>query len=162
LDELERALALVKAQGAAARLRVDLGEVRGFAYYTGIRFAGFVPGVGDAVLQGGRYDDLVARYGRAARATGFAVDVEAIAQGERARGPGGGLPRRGVLIAGEGGRPSARGRALGRRGVRAAVDPGARSADELAGYAADIGARALLTLDGTAAKLYAGGPPRPV
>jgi len=162
LDELERALALVKAQGAAARLRVDLGEVRSFAYYTGIRFAGYVPGVGDAVLHGGRYDDLVARYGRAVRATGFAVDVEAIAQGEQAQGRSDGLPRRGVLIAGEGERPYALATALRRLGVRAAVDPGARSADELAGYAADIGARAVLVLDGTAAKLYAGGPPRPV
>src|SRR5262249_44914541 len=107
-------------QGAAARLRVDLGEVRSFAYYTGIRFAGYVPGVGDAVLHGGRYDDLVERYGRAVRATGFAVDVEAIAQGEQAQGRGDGLPRRGVLIAGEGERPYALAAALRRLAARAA------------------------------------------
>lgn len=65
---------------------VDLGEVRGFEYYTGIRFAGFAPGVGDAILRGGRYDELVARYGRAAPATGFAVDIEAIAQAQRSAG----------------------------------------------------------------------------
>jgi ATP phosphoribosyltransferase regulatory subunit len=65
---------------------VDLGEIRGFEYYTGIRFAGFAPGVGEAVLRGGRYDELVARYGRSAPATGFAVDIEAIAQAQRSAG----------------------------------------------------------------------------
>ena len=62
-----------------ARLHVDLGEVRGFDYYTGVRFQAFVPGAPDAVLQGGRYDDLLARYGRPSPAVGFAVDVDAVA-----------------------------------------------------------------------------------
>src|SRR5262249_50301241 len=101
-------------------------------------------------------------YGRAARATGFAVDVEAIAQGEQAQGRSDGLPRRGVLIAGEGERPYVLATALRRLGVRAAVDPGARAANELAGYADAIGAKAVLVLDGSSAKLYAGGAPRPI
>ncbi len=58
---------------------VDLGEVRGFPYYTGLRLAGWLPGVGDAALVGGRYDNLVARYGRDLPATGFAVDIEHVA-----------------------------------------------------------------------------------
>ena len=62
-----------------ARLHVDLGEVRGFDYYTGVRFQAFVPGAPDAVLQGGRYDGLLARYGRPSPAVGFAVDVDAVA-----------------------------------------------------------------------------------
>jgi len=60
-------------------ITIDLGEVRGFDYYTGIRFAGYFEGAGDAVLRGGRYDELVRRYGAEAHATGFAVDIEAIA-----------------------------------------------------------------------------------
>jgi ATP phosphoribosyltransferase regulatory subunit len=60
-------------------LHVDLGEVRGFDYYTGIRLQGFVPGASEPVLQGGRYDSLLGRYGRPCPAVGFAVDVEAIA-----------------------------------------------------------------------------------
>ena len=61
-----------------ARLHVDLGEVRGFDYYTGVRFQAFVPGAPDAVLGGGRYDDLLGRYGRPSPAVGFAVDVDAV------------------------------------------------------------------------------------
>ena len=162
LDELEHTLGLVKAQGAAARLRVDLGEVRGFAYYTGIRFAGFVPGVGDAVLLGGRYDDLIARYGRAARATGFAIDVESIAQGEQARGGGNGVLPRGVLVAGEDERCYPIAGALRRLGLRAVVEPATRTAEDLAAYAGQIGARAVLVLDGKGAKQLGTGPARPV
>ena len=62
-----------------ARLHVDLGEVRGFDYYTGVRFQAFVTGAASAVLQGGRYDGLLARYGRPSPAVGFAVDVDAVA-----------------------------------------------------------------------------------
>ena len=52
--------------------------MRGFDYYTGVRFQAFVPGAASAVLQGGRYDDLLARYGRPSPAVGFAVDVDAV------------------------------------------------------------------------------------
>ncbi|MFN0249240.1 MAG: ATP phosphoribosyltransferase regulatory subunit, partial [Kofleriaceae bacterium] len=67
-------------------LTVDLGDLRGFDYYTGVRFAGYASGAPEAVLRGGRYDELVGRYGRPARATGFAIDLEALAQAQRALG----------------------------------------------------------------------------
>ncbi len=79
LAELGAILDALDARGLAARVRVDLGEVRGFDYYTGVRFQAFVRGAADAVLGGGRYDDLLARYGRPSPAVGFAVDVEAVA-----------------------------------------------------------------------------------
>jgi ATP phosphoribosyltransferase regulatory subunit len=79
LGELSAIVAAAKARGIDARLHVDLGEVRGFDYYTGVRFQAFVAGAPDAVLRGGRYDDLLARYGRPSPAVGFAVDVEAVA-----------------------------------------------------------------------------------
>ncbi len=66
------------------QLGVDLGDVRGFEYYTGMRLAGFVGGAPEAVVSGGRYDSLLARYGRAATATGFSVDIEALAEAQRA------------------------------------------------------------------------------
>jgi ATP phosphoribosyltransferase regulatory subunit len=72
-------------------LSLDLGDLRGFDYYTGVRFAAYAAGAPDAVLRGGRYDELVVRYGRAARATGFAIDLEAVAQAhpiDAARAPG--------------------------------------------------------------------------
>jgi ATP phosphoribosyltransferase regulatory subunit len=77
--DLSAIVAAVEKRRVDARLHVDLGEVRGFDYYTGVRFQAFVDGAPDAVLRGGRYDDLLARYGRESPAVGFAVDVEAVA-----------------------------------------------------------------------------------
>jgi len=79
LAELAAIVAAIEVRKLDARLHVDLGEVRGFDYYTGVRFQAFVPGASDAVLRGGRYDGLLARYGRPSPAVGFAVDVDAVA-----------------------------------------------------------------------------------
>jgi len=79
LGDLRAIVDALDARGVDAHLHVDLGEVRGFDYYTGVRFQGFVVGAPDAVLAGGRYDDLLARYGRPSPAVGFAIDVEAAA-----------------------------------------------------------------------------------
>ncbi len=65
---------------AADALHVDLGEVRGFDYYTGTRLRVWAPGVARPVLRGGRYDDLIGRYGDGAPATGFALDLDALEQ----------------------------------------------------------------------------------
>jgi ATP phosphoribosyltransferase regulatory subunit len=78
LKDLGAIVAAVRALSVEARLHVDLGEVRGFDYYTGVRFQAFVPGAPDAVVMGGRYDDLLGRYGRPSPAVGFAVDVDAV------------------------------------------------------------------------------------
>ena len=78
-DEVARVL-----DGLPPELRdgatIDLGEVRGFDYYTGVRFAFYLDGIGDPVACGGRYDGLLARFGWDAPATGFAVDVERCAR----------------------------------------------------------------------------------
>ncbi len=79
LADLARIVAAVEAREIPARLHIDLGEVRGFDYYTGLRFQGYAEGAGQAVLGGGRYDDLLGRYGRPSPAVGFAVDVEVAA-----------------------------------------------------------------------------------
>ena len=70
--------ALCKA-GYGEHIRFDLGMVHQIDYYTGVVFRGYVEGAGDAVLSGGRYDNLAEAFGRAAPATGFAVDVDAVA-----------------------------------------------------------------------------------
>ncbi len=86
LDQLRVVLARFHelADPPAPQITIDLGDVRGFDYYTGVRFAGYAGGAPDAVLRGGRYDSLIGLYGRPARATGFAIDVEALAQAQRA------------------------------------------------------------------------------
>jgi ATP phosphoribosyltransferase regulatory subunit len=57
----------------------DFGEVRGLDYYTGIQFEIFVAGAGAAVGAGGRYDDLMGRFGRPLPAVGLALDLDALA-----------------------------------------------------------------------------------
>jgi len=57
------------------QLTIDLGEIRGLDYHTGVTFEGFVPGIGQPICSGGRYDGLMERYGAATPATGFAFDI---------------------------------------------------------------------------------------
>jgi len=93
LAELEAALSLSRRR--VREVEVDLGEVRGLGYYTGITFAGYAPGAGAAVASGGRYDALLARFGRPGPAIGFAVDLEYATQAlERRDGARGVRPRR--------------------------------------------------------------------
>ena len=75
-------LALDDALSADERghLVYDLGEVRGLDYYTGIHFEVYVAGAGRAVGAGGRYDELMARFGRPMAAVGVSLDVDAIAE----------------------------------------------------------------------------------
>ena len=104
----------------APPITIDLGDVRGFDYYTGVRFAAYAAGAPDAVLRGGRYDELLARYGRDAQATGFAIDLEAVAQAQRSIGVAPPNAARGVAIE-HGPGAAALARALRAAGMRAVV-----------------------------------------
>ncbi len=59
-------------------LHFDLAELRGYRYHTGAVFAVYVPGHGQAVAQGGRYDDIGRVFGRARPATGFSTDLKTL------------------------------------------------------------------------------------
>jgi ATP phosphoribosyltransferase regulatory subunit len=103
---------------------IDLGDLRGFDYYTGVRFAGYAAGAPDAVLRGGRYDELIGRYGRAAQATGFAIDLEAVVEALRAVGAPAAPAALGVAVTGAGAARVARAlRARGHRAVTAGAPP---------------------------------------
>ena len=67
------------AAGFGDHVKFDLGMVHQLDYYTGVIFRGYAEGAGVAVLSGGRYDNLATCFGRPAKATGFAVDVDALA-----------------------------------------------------------------------------------
>ena len=88
LDEAEKALraipgvlpALANLRELAARLdgaevSFDLADLRGYAYYSGMRFGIYVPGAADALVRGGRYDEVGAVFGRNRPAVGFSLDV---------------------------------------------------------------------------------------
>ena len=78
LAELETQAAQLAARYPQLPLYFDLGELRGYHYHTGVVFAAFVPGVGQAIAQGGRYDDIGADFGRARPATGFSTDLKTL------------------------------------------------------------------------------------
>lgn len=78
IERLGSVYDLLHAYGVAERITLDLGEVRGMNYYTGITFETFAPGSGYAIASGGRYDTLLARYGASLPAVGFAIQVEQV------------------------------------------------------------------------------------
>jgi ATP phosphoribosyltransferase regulatory subunit len=53
-----------------------LADLRGYAYYSGVRFAIYVPGASDALVRGGRYDEVGAVFGRKRPAVGFSLDLK--------------------------------------------------------------------------------------
>ncbi len=78
LENIGQVLDILDIYGVSDYLTIDLGEIRGLDYYTGITFEGFVAGLGEEVCGGGRYDNLTAKYGFPAPATGFAFNILAL------------------------------------------------------------------------------------
>jgi ATP phosphoribosyltransferase regulatory subunit len=78
IENLSHIYDLLSAQGLAEHLVIDLGEARGMDYYTGITIEGFSPGLGFSICNGGRYDELIGRYGRPLPAVGFGLGVERV------------------------------------------------------------------------------------
>lgn len=89
LDEAQKALhrfpdmhsLLSNLKWLAARLEgatvtFDLADLRGYAYYSGVRFAIYSTGASDALVRGGRYDEVGAVFGRNRPAAGFSLDIK--------------------------------------------------------------------------------------
>ena len=75
LENLDQVLDVLDVYGVLDHVTLDLGELRGLNYHTGITFQGFLAGVGRTVCSGGRYNNLTANYGFAAPATGFTFSL---------------------------------------------------------------------------------------
>ncbi len=80
LAELARVRELLVAHGLGSVVGLDLGAIRDFDYYTGVIFEGYGRDLGRPVAQGGRYDGLLARFGRPAPATGFVVQLDLVCE----------------------------------------------------------------------------------
>jgi ATP phosphoribosyltransferase regulatory subunit len=78
IGELERVAEALHSRAPDLTVSFDLSEERGLGYYTGLFFHGYLPGASDAVLMGGRYDDLLAKYGRGEPAVGLGINVDAV------------------------------------------------------------------------------------
>ena len=165
---IERALAelvglvdRLASVGLAHRIGIDLGELRGMSYYTGVSFTILAEGPGEPVGAGGRYDNLLGGFGRPAPATGFAIDLDnlewALARADRPFLVE--LPLRVAVLGTDADACAAVADALRRQGVSVASLPSRPEGDALAfarawGYDAallvsDAGVRAVRTIDGT-------------
>jgi len=79
IDELREAVAALQSAGLGRVVSVDLAEVRGLDYYTGLVFRAFAPDLGFELGAGGRYDTLLARFGRPMPAVGFMLGLDRVA-----------------------------------------------------------------------------------
>lgn len=79
LDNLIQIAEGIQRRVPGLSLHFDLAELRGYHYHTGAVFAAFVPGQGQAIAQGGRYDDIGRVFGLARPATGFSADLKTLA-----------------------------------------------------------------------------------
>lgn len=78
IKQLEALCNNLQALGFDKALTIDLGKVPHLKYYTGLIFEAFVEGVGISVLSGGRYDNLLKRFGKDMPAIGFAMRLDAL------------------------------------------------------------------------------------
>ncbi|MFJ3046412.1 ATP phosphoribosyltransferase regulatory subunit [Herbaspirillum chlorophenolicum] len=79
LDELQALVELAGSHEGAA-VTIDLADLRGYHYHSGVMFAAYVPGLPNAVVRGGRYDHVGEAFGRARPATGFSMDLRELAR----------------------------------------------------------------------------------
>jgi ATP phosphoribosyltransferase regulatory subunit len=78
VDRLEQTVEVVMARFPGTPLHVDLAELRGYRYHTGVVFSALVPGHGQEVARGGRYDEIGRAFGHARPATGFSTDLKSL------------------------------------------------------------------------------------
>lgn len=76
LENLKQVYDILKEQGLEQYITIDLGMVPHMDYYTGLIFKGVAHGVGFPICSGGRYDNLMEKFGRKLPATGVAIGLE--------------------------------------------------------------------------------------
>jgi ATP phosphoribosyltransferase regulatory subunit len=80
LDELERLSAAVADLPNSPQLNLDLSDLKGYQYHSGVMFAAYVEGLPVAIARGGRYDMVGKAFGRSRPATGFSLDIMTLAR----------------------------------------------------------------------------------
>ncbi len=85
IDDVAAIVSAIEHRHPDVAIYIDLAELRGFRYHTGLVFAAYLEGIGSAVAKGGRYDNVGSVFGRARPATGFACDLKALSSAAVAR-----------------------------------------------------------------------------
>lgn len=91
IERLEKVYQVLCNYGVEKYVSFDLGMLSKYNYYTGIIFKGYTYGVGDAIVKGGRYDNLLRRFGKEAAAIGFVIVVDDLLAA---------MNRQGVIVSG--------------------------------------------------------------
>jgi ATP phosphoribosyltransferase regulatory subunit len=147
LAELAEVHRLLEAQGAGARVNLDLGAVRDFDYYSGVIFEVFAPGLGTPLAAGGRYDGLLERFGYSQPATGVVVFLDRV---QGLLGPAAGEASGPAVLVGHRGDAADAVRAaaeLRRQGIPAILEVEAADEPRLRARALQQGARRALLCD---------------
>ncbi|SHI23198.1 ATP phosphoribosyltransferase regulatory subunit [Butyrivibrio fibrisolvens DSM 3071] len=76
IERLKNLYHLLDVYGASDNVSFDLAMLSEYNYYTGVMFRAYTYGVGDAIAKGGRYDNLLSKFGKDAPAIGYMVDLE--------------------------------------------------------------------------------------
>jgi ATP phosphoribosyltransferase regulatory subunit len=90
VERLEKVYQVLCAYGVEKYVSFDLGMLSKYNYYTGIIFKGYTYGVGDALVKGGRYNNLLNRFGKDAPAIGFMIVVDDLLSA---------MDRQGIMVA---------------------------------------------------------------
>ena len=78
LEEMVALREALRRRMPAVPVHYDLAELRGYGFHSGVTFAAFVPGIGQEIARGGRYDHIGEVFGRARPATGFSTDLKTL------------------------------------------------------------------------------------
>ncbi len=85
LDEALADLRWLAGHLGNTQVSFDLADLRGYAYYSGVRFSIYAPAASEALVRGGRYDEVGAVFGRNRPAVGFSLDIKALVNAVGAR-----------------------------------------------------------------------------
>ncbi len=80
IENLEQLYEVLSLYGTEKYISFDLSMLSKYNYYTGIIFKVYTYGIGDAIVKGGRYDNLLSHFGKSAPAVGFAAVVDDIVE----------------------------------------------------------------------------------
>ena len=78
LDYLKQLVNKLQQAYPAVVVNLDLAEMRGYAYHTGIVYAAYIPENGREIARGGRYDGIGENFGNSRPATGFSCNLRAL------------------------------------------------------------------------------------
>lgn len=78
IERLKELYSILEIYGATDHVSFDLGMLGKYSYYTGIIFRGMTYGVGEPIVSGGRYDDLMKQFGKDAPAVGFCISIDGL------------------------------------------------------------------------------------